>query len=249
MLGEISTGTGHSPWNARGVYAGYPSVGAMTVTMVEAVLSSGVYSHPRLRGVTLAITNVTDVPLNDPTVNCAVPLPPVVTTRRPIVLPLHVTATEARSDPSTVAPSEIDTSTSHPPPLPDAFPENPSTNRAGSVATGVVVDDGGIDVVVVVVDGTDDVVVVVDGGGVVVVADVVDVVDAMIATVVVDVVFTDVVDDASGVEVEVEVVPIPVVVVLGGVVPIEVGGRVVVTPAPKDSVSSCVGGMNAPVAV
>jgi hypothetical protein len=219
------------------------------VTMVEAVLSSGVYSHPRLRGVTLMIISVTDAPLNDPTVNCAVPLPPVVTTRCPIVLPLHVTATEARSDPSTVAPSEIVTSTSHPPPPPDAFPENPSTNRAGTTATVVVVvDAGGIDVVVVV-DGTDDVVVVEDGGGMVVVVDVVDVVDAMIATVVVDVVATDVVDDASGAEVDVDVVPICVVVVLGGVVTIEVGGRVVVNPAPRGAVSSCVGGMNAPVAI
>jgi hypothetical protein len=218
------------------------------VTMVEAVLSSGVYSHPRLRGVTLVITNVIDVPLNDPTINCAVPLPPVVTTRCPIVLPLHVTATEARSDPSTVAPSEIVTSTSHPPLPPDAFPENPSTNRAGSVARVVVVDAGGVDVVVVV-DGTDDVVGVVDGGGMGVVVDVVDVVDAMIATVVVDVVATDVVDDASGAEVDVDVVPICVVVVLGGVVTIEVGGRVVVNPAPRGAVSSCVGGMNAPVAI
>jgi hypothetical protein len=220
-------------------------VGARTVTRVTAVLNSGVYSHPRLRGVTLVIMNVTVAPLNDPTLNRAVPLPPVVTTRCPIVLPLHVTATEARSDPSTVAPSEIVTSASHPPPPPDAFPENLSTNRAGSTATGVVVVDAGGSDVVVMVDGTDDVVEV--GGGIVVV-DVVDVVDAMIATGVVGVVATDVVDDASGAEVEVEVVPICVVAVLGGVVTIEVGGRVVVNPAPKEALSSGVGGMNALVA-
>jgi hypothetical protein len=116
------------------------------------------------------------------------------------------------------------------------------------VATVVGADAGGSDVVVVV-EGTDDVVGVVDGGGMGAVVDVVDVVDAMIATVAVDVVVMDVVDDASGVKVDVEVVPICVVVVLGAVVTIDGGGRVVVNPAPKDALSSCVGGMNAPVAI
>ena len=60
-------------------------------------MSSGVYSHPRLRGVTLVIMNVTDAPLNDPTLNRAVPLPPVVTTRCPIVLPLQERRQDSRS--------------------------------------------------------------------------------------------------------------------------------------------------------
>ena len=58
----------------------YPLVGARTVSVVETVLSSGSYSHPEVRGVTPVITNMTDAPLSDSTVNCAVPLPPAVTT-------------------------------------------------------------------------------------------------------------------------------------------------------------------------
>jgi hypothetical protein len=185
---------------------GYPSVGATTVKAAEAVLSSGAYSQPETRGFTLVIANVTDAPLNDPTVNCAVPLPPVVTTLCPTVLPLHVTTTEARSEPSTVAPSEITNSTSQPSSPLDAFPEKPSMKSAVTLAmvvVVVVVDGGGVDVVVVVGGGE---MVVVDGGGIDVV--VVVVVGGGEMVVVVEAVVTEVVDDGSGIEVEVEFVSI-----------------------------------------
>jgi hypothetical protein len=174
-------------------------------------LSSGAYSQPETRGFTLVIANVTDAPLNDPTVNCAVPLPPVVTTLCPTVLPLHVTTTEARSEPATVAPSEITNSTSQPSSPLDAFPEKPSMKSAVTLAmvvVVVVVDGGGVDVVVVVVVGGGEMVmvVVVDGGGVDVV--VVVVVGGGEMVVVVEAVVTEVVDDGSGIEVEVEFVSI-----------------------------------------
>jgi hypothetical protein len=112
----------------------------------------------------------------------------------------------------------------------------------------VVVVAGGINVVVVV-DGTNDEVVVVDGGGIAVEVDVdvdvVDVVDAMLFTVVVVVVVTDVADVDSGAEVD--VAPICVVVVLGGVVIVEVEDRVGVSPAPIEAFASSAGGMNATV--
>jgi Na+(H+)/acetate symporter ActP len=65
---------------ALSAYAGYSSEGARTVSVVEAVLSSGKYCHVELSGFTVVIEKVTDAPLKDPTLSVAVPLPPVVTT-------------------------------------------------------------------------------------------------------------------------------------------------------------------------